>query len=282
VPPHEHLPLVREDFFDGDRYVVAMDWVDGTDLAHLLRSRGRPGLPPSSVIRWLADASAALTHLHTRERPVVHGDVKPANLILTRGGRVVLVDFGLSSSPDSPRRRGGTRGYAAPELATTATPSRATDIYALAATGFALLTGAAPSGIRPNWDGIDATRAAQLEETLRLGLATDPKRRPATPGELVERLRAGWGETLPTGVVTFCMTDIANSTALWDAHPEAMARALVRHDELIADVVDAARWAIPQGDGRRRRDRLRVRRRRPRDARSRRDEPAASRRSANR
>ena len=41
VPPHPALPLVREDFFDGDRYVVAMDWVDGTDLATLLR-RSRP------------------------------------------------------------------------------------------------------------------------------------------------------------------------------------------------------------------------------------------------
>src|SRR5881628_1343617 len=39
VPPHTALPLVREDFFDGDDYVVAMDWVDGTDLATLLRDR---------------------------------------------------------------------------------------------------------------------------------------------------------------------------------------------------------------------------------------------------
>ena len=37
VPPHPALPLVREDFFDGEDYVVAMDWVDGTDLATLLR-----------------------------------------------------------------------------------------------------------------------------------------------------------------------------------------------------------------------------------------------------
>ena len=50
VPPHSALPLVREDFFDGDRYVVAMDWVDGTDLDTLLRDRGRPGLAPSSVL----------------------------------------------------------------------------------------------------------------------------------------------------------------------------------------------------------------------------------------
>ena len=251
VPPHEHLPLVREDFFDGDRYVVAMDWVEGTDLARLLREQGRPGLSPSSVMRWLSDAASALTYLHTLERPVIHGDVKPANLILTRGGRVVLVDFGLSSMPDSPRRRGGTPGYAAPELMAGASPDRASDIYSLAATGFALLTGAAPTGIRPSWDGLDPAEAEQLEETLRLGLATDPVRRPQTPGEFLERLRAGWGQTLPTGVLTFCMTDIEGSTAMWDAQPAAMAQALVRHDELIAATVEAGggRFIKSMGEG---------------------------------
>ena len=98
-PPHPALPLVREDFFDGDRYVVAMDWVEGTDLARLLRERGRPGLAPSSVLAYLAQAAEALTHLHSQDPPVIHGDLKPANLILTKGGRVKLVDFGLSSAP---------------------------------------------------------------------------------------------------------------------------------------------------------------------------------------
>lgn len=72
VPPHPALPLVREDFFDDDRYIVAMDWVEGTDLARVLRAQGRPGLSPSSVMRWLSDAASALTHLHTLERPVIH------------------------------------------------------------------------------------------------------------------------------------------------------------------------------------------------------------------
>ena len=117
VPPHPALPLVREDFFDGDRYVVAMDWVEGTDLARLLRERGRPGLAPSSVLAYLAQAAEALTHLHSQDPPVIHGDVKPANLILTKGGRVKLVDFGMSSAPAAPRRRAGTPGFRAPELA---------------------------------------------------------------------------------------------------------------------------------------------------------------------
>src|SRR5215208_2741698 len=239
LPPHPALPLVREDFFDGDDYVVAMDWVDGTDLATLLGDRGRPGLAASSVLAYLAQAAEALTHLHSQSPPVIHGDVKPANLILTKGGRIKLVDFGLSSAPNVPLRRAGTPGYRAPELAGGASPSRASDIYALAATAFALLTGSAPAGVLPAWQRFDAEQAKQLEAAIRLGMATDPARRPKTPGELVERLRAGWSEALPTGVVTFCCSDIEGSTALWESQPEAMAEALVRHDELIADAVEA-------------------------------------------
>src|SRR5579862_8690005 len=69
VPPHAALPLVREDFFDGEDYVVAMDWVEGTDLATLLRDRGRPGLAVSSALAYLAQAAEALTHLHSQVPP---------------------------------------------------------------------------------------------------------------------------------------------------------------------------------------------------------------------
>ena len=239
LPPHPALPLVREDFFDRDDYVVAMDWVEGIDLARLLAENGRPGLASSSVLAYLAQAAEALTHLHSQSPPVIHGDVKPGNLILTKGGRIKLVDFGLSSAPNEPRMRAGTPGYRAPELAAGGAPSRVSDIYALAATAFALLTGSAPAGVLPDWEGFDRAQAEQLEAAIRLGMATDPERRPKTPGELVERLRAGWSEALPTGVVTFCCSDIVGSSALWESHPEAMAEALVRHDELIADAVEA-------------------------------------------
>ena len=238
LAPHPSLPLVRDDFFEGDQYVIVLDWVDGIDLARLLRASGTPGLNVSSVLTYLADAAEALTFLHTQEPPVIHGDVKPANLILTRGGRVTLVDFGLSSTPEMEDKHRGTAGFRAPELLAGASPSRASDVYALAATAYALLTGAPSSGLEPSWEGLDTVQAASLATAIRAGLAADPADRPATPGELVERLRSGWASTLPTGVLTFVMSDVEGSTALWDTQPEAMAGALVRHFELIAGVVD--------------------------------------------
>src|SRR3954465_7858254 len=143
LPPHPALPLVREDFFDRDDYVVAMDWGDGRDLATLLGDRGHPGLAPSIVLAYLAQAAEALTHLHSQSPPVIHGDVKPGNLILAPGGRIKLVDFGLSSAPNASLPRAGTPGYRAPELAAGGGLTRASDVYALASTAFALLTGAA-------------------------------------------------------------------------------------------------------------------------------------------
>jgi serine/threonine protein kinase len=114
LSPHPGLPLVREDFFADDRYVIAMDWIEGTNLEALLDRDGRPGLDPAHVIGYLKQAAEALEHLHTHDPPVVHGDVKPANLILTSSGRVVLVDFGLSSMPADDARRAGTAGLVAP------------------------------------------------------------------------------------------------------------------------------------------------------------------------
>src|SRR6187551_4067714 len=87
LPPHPGLPLVREDFFVDDRYMIAMDWIEGVDLEALLAAEGRPGLEPELAIGYLEQAAEALEHLHTQDPPVVHGDVKPANLILTSSGR---------------------------------------------------------------------------------------------------------------------------------------------------------------------------------------------------
>jgi WD40 repeat protein/class 3 adenylate cyclase len=232
LPPHPGLAHARDDLFDDGRHVLVLDWVEGVNLARLLADEGRPGLPVSSVLRWIAQAAEALTALH--QHGVVHGDVKPANLILDRDGRIVVVDLGSSSVPMTEAARGGTPGFRAPEIAAGGRADRSSDVFSLAATAFALLTGAPPTGGRPAWNGMPAEVAERLEAALRSGLSIDPARRPATPGELVERLRAGWDDQTPTGVATALLTDVVDSSTLWERTPQRVP-ALLAEMQLVVD-----------------------------------------------
>ena len=121
---------------------------------------------------YLAEAAEALTHLHAQTPPVIHGDVKPGEPD-PHPGRA-----GSSSSTSGSRRRRtrrgaarARRGYRAPELAAGGAPSRASDVYALAATAFALLTGAPPAGVLPDLGGHrpGAGRAARGRDPARAG-----------------------------------------------------------------------------------------------------------------
>jgi class 3 adenylate cyclase/WD40 repeat protein/energy-coupling factor transporter ATP-binding protein EcfA2 len=250
LPPHPFLPLVREEFFDGDRYVVVTEWVEGTSLERLLEDQGTPGLPLSSVLAYLSGVAEALSFLNAQRPPIVHGDVRPANMILARGGRVKLVDPRLASPFELKQSGNGAVGFRAPELEFEP-PSPASDVYALTVAAVALLTGGLPQAGAPEWEGLDPAQAARLDAAIAAGLAADPEDRPGTAIELVERLGSVWASTLPTGVMTFCVSDIEGSTSLWESQPATMAESLVRHDELIAGVVAAhgGRFLKSMGEG---------------------------------
>lgn len=186
LQPHPRLPLVRDDFFVDDRYVIVMDWIDGTDLRTSLTNRGDPGLPLDDVLAYLTDVAEALDLLHSHDPPIVHGDVKPANCVLTTEGRVVLVDFGIASGGEGASLGSGTRGFVAPEVILGGRPTPAADVFGFAATAVALLTGRAPDGTSPAFGDMP-----RLVDALRVGLSVDPSRRPGTTSELLERLRAG-------------------------------------------------------------------------------------------
>ena len=176
LPPHPALAHARDDLFDRGRHVLVLDWVEGMNLARVLAEAGRPGLPVSSVLRWAAQAAEVLTFLHGHG--VAHGDVKPANLIIDGTGRVVVVDLGSSSVPVSEaaaRRhpgipRAGGRGWRGVDAAA--------DVFSLACDVFALLTGEAPTGGVPMWNGVPSDVAVRLEAALRGALSIDPRAAP--------------------------------------------------------------------------------------------------------
>lgn len=176
-------PLVAryiEHFEEEGALFLVMERVPGETL-EAIRKREGP-LPEAEVRRFLACADRAFSYLHGRRAPVIHRDVKPANVLRRGDGSYVLVDFGAVS--DSLRRGTGstvvgTMGYMAPEqLQGRALP--ASDVYAVGATALAALTGVEPEklphkGLRVDVRAALAGKASpELVASLERMLEPDP------------------------------------------------------------------------------------------------------------
>lgn len=145
---HPNLPRVTDYFFiPGQGQYLVMDFAEGEDLQTMMARLGV--LPESQVLSWVLQVCEALSYLHNQPSPIIHRDIKPANIKVQPSGRVMLVDFGIAKFYD-PRlvtlrgARAITPGYSPPEQYGTGTTDARSDIYALGATMYHLLTGHAP------------------------------------------------------------------------------------------------------------------------------------------
>jgi serine/threonine protein kinase, bacterial len=136
--------------YDGQLW-ISMDYVDGNDAADLMRDHPE-GLPPADVLHIVNAVADALDYAH--DRHLLHRDVKPANILISRRGsgerRILLADFGIARRDDdnggltATNMTVGTVSYAAPEQLMGYPLDGRADQYALAATAFHLLTGKPP------------------------------------------------------------------------------------------------------------------------------------------
>jgi serine/threonine protein kinase len=149
---HNHIPKVREYFEWAQRLYLVMDFVDGENLEQKLVRAGGIPLSEQQVVAWILPICDALQYLHSRMPPILHRDVKPANIIVTPANHPVLVDLGIAKEhlPGANQtatfvRKAGTEGYAPPEQYSTAGKTGPwSDVYALGATMYQLLTGRMP------------------------------------------------------------------------------------------------------------------------------------------
>lgn len=146
---HTNLPRVIDHFvIPGQGQYLVMDFIPGDDARHILETRGP--LPEAEVVAWGQQILSALAYLHQRPQPVVHRDIKPGNIKITPDGRAVLVDFGLAKQHDTTQQtttgaKSLTPGFAPPEQYGVGRTEPRTDIYALGATLYNLLTGDMPA-----------------------------------------------------------------------------------------------------------------------------------------
>jgi serine/threonine protein kinase len=206
---HPALPRVSDYFTEGHRAFFVMQFVEGSDLAEIIAREPGP-LPRNQVVAWADQLLDALIYLHTHERQIIHRDIKPHNLKITGTGQIVLLDFGLAKTQTADPSGtsctsvfGYTPRYAPLEQIQDLGTSPQSDIYALGATLYHLLTGvkppdalaratalvsARPNPLMPANEIVEAV-GVDLAGILTRAMAQNPNERYATAAEFREALR---------------------------------------------------------------------------------------------
>ena len=232
---HSALPQVTDHFVEGSRAFLVMQFIGGVDLARIIAQQPGP-FPRDQVIAWADQLLDALIYLHSRDRQVIHRDIKPHNLKLTATGQIALLDFGLAkaqtSDPSITASQaffGYTRHYAPLEQIQDQRTDPRSDIYALGATLYHLLTGIKPpdamvratavvnAGVDPlvPADQIHAAVGPQIAAILNKAMAQKPEERYENATEFREALRR-MGRTTEAEVVE---SNIVSDAAVNVARP---------------------------------------------------------------
>jgi len=170
------------------RHFISMELVEGEDLASLLRRIGR--LPKDKALSIAIEICHGLEAAHDRE--IVHGDLKPSNLMIDAQGRAKIMDFGLAnfSRRSGYREVAGTPDYMAPEQHRGELSSIQTDMYALGLVFYELFTGRRASRDLENPDSTAGSPISNVlgaldpvvERIILHCLERDPGLRPSSVG----------------------------------------------------------------------------------------------------
>ncbi|MCB0199432.1 MAG: protein kinase [Anaerolineae bacterium] len=172
---HHGLPRVWDIFSDTQNDFLVMEYIPGDDLETLVQSKGSQ--PEWLVLRWADELLDSLEYLHSQDPPIIHRDIKPGNLKLRQDETLVLVDFGIAKEfvPGMDTFAGATAvtpGYSPLEQYSGANTDARSDLYAVGATLYFLLSGQPPPPAPDRATG-DARLVSLLEVAPKTTPATD-------------------------------------------------------------------------------------------------------------
>ena len=193
---HDSIPRIYAYLTDPQHWYVVMDFIEGQSLEDKLKQARRGSLSTARVLDIGIALCDVLGYLHAQHPPIIFRDVKPANVMLTKAGRLYLIDFGIARqhAPERTRDTGslGTPGYAAPEQYGKAQTTAQTDIYGLGATLQTLLTGKEPLELVAISESQQRTIRKRIPRNLRPllqhMLEPDASKRPQSMDEVKESL----------------------------------------------------------------------------------------------
>ncbi len=209
------VPRIVDRIELGEDFFVVMDFIDGVSLSKKVEAEGPQ--PEKDVVEWAKLLCDTLDYLHTtKSNPIIYRDMKPDNIMLTKNGRVKLIDFGIAIECVKGQPylgpKVGTKGYAAPEQYVNDVLDERTDIYSLGVTLYYLVTattpGASPESIRPIRE-INPTLSEGLEYIIEKCTQADPKDRYQNCKELkrdlenINMLNSKYRKAMKKKLVTF-------------------------------------------------------------------------------
>lgn len=175
---HPNLPAFTDFFTEDSRHYLVMEYIDGSTLEDLLEQQGRP-FSERRVLSWARQLCDVLEYLHSQQPPVIFRDMKPGNIMLTRTGRIKLIDFGIArlfrpTGGAQDTQLLGTPGFSPPEQYGGDQTDERSDIYSLAMTLFQLMTlsvsekGFGLTNVHANFPYISPPVARALEKATSL------------------------------------------------------------------------------------------------------------------
>ena len=211
---HPNLARVWDHFRVGGNAYLVMDYIDGQTLQEIV-DQTSGFLPEAAVLRWAGQLCDVLDYLHRQHPPIIFRDLKPSNVMLDRSDTVKLIDFGIvrhfKAGKTADTVSMGTPGYAPLEQHGQGQTDARSDIYALGATLYHLLTRhepePAPARVLPGQP--DPLRPARVhnpkirpttEAGLAKAMAVDPNQRFQSALEMKQALLGAL--TAPTPAVT--------------------------------------------------------------------------------
>jgi len=215
---HPSIPTIYDYFYDDKlgRFYLVMKYISGGDLASRMRAAVGGRLDEKTVTDWGMQVADVLDYLHSRPKPIIYRDLKPANLMIDGNtGRVMLIDFGIArwvSQQEKGVTAVGTMGYAPPELF-SGRVQPASDVYSLGATMFHLMTGSDPQDNpllifdftkNPRPRQIAPSISSEMEMILMRSVEYKPEDRFRTAGEMRNELAIHL-EKLLSGRVSYGM-----------------------------------------------------------------------------
>ncbi|MBA2681492.1 MAG: protein kinase, partial [Ktedonobacteraceae bacterium] len=197
---HPNLPNVSDFFEEGNKAYLVMEFIEGKTLEKVQEDAGGP-LDEHVVMGWALQLCNVLHYLHTRPHPIIFRDMKPSNVMITADDEIKLIDFGIArifkAAVTKDTTLLGSQGYAPLEQYGRGQSDARSDIYALGATLYDLMTNNLPADspsrrinpqifVRPRQ--LNSRISPATEAIILKAMADDPKDRYQSAAEMYQAI----------------------------------------------------------------------------------------------